>query len=182
MDPLDFTIKIAIPVLVPFIVVITAGKAFRRERTHERRKKAEAVFTKAAYAADLFKLVVGSAQHGKPGPQYWKEFQTSFESVFDTIMSEAEVGRRFYDEVRFEGGRNNMFVLLAEARIRVATAGPAGELDTVAALALYTVVYLYEKDSDRRKDTYLAIKALGDSDPNLFRNLIVAQDTPCLAV
>jgi hypothetical protein len=181
MCPFDFFTKIAIPLLVPLIVIFTGAVAFRRERTHERLKRAESVFTLAVYSADLYGLFVGHDMRGKPSVPHFVEFQKSFEAMMTTIMSEADIGRRFYDDVRFTGGGKKMFHLLAEARIRVANATPAEAVDVVVGLALYTVVYLYEKDAARRSEIYSSIKQISASKPLLFEHLTIAEHTPCLA-
>jgi hypothetical protein len=177
MSLFDFLTKVVIPLLVPLIVIVTGAVAFRRERTHDRLKRAESVFTLAVYSADLYDLLVANDKMGKPSVPHVVEFQKSFEAMMTTIMSDADVGRRFYNDVRFAGGRNNMFRLLAEARIRVANFTPAGAANAVVGLALYTVVYLYEKDATRRSETYSLIKQFSAS----YGQLVIAEHTPCLA-
>ena len=53
MSLFDFLTKVVIPLLVPLIVIVTGAVAFRRERTHDRLKRAESVFTLAACGETL---------------------------------------------------------------------------------------------------------------------------------
>lgn len=184
-------ISFIIPVLGPLVaavaLVIGLRSEFRKVRTqhdHDRRQRAESVFTEIFYATALCDLVVAQVAQAALKPETLGELRESFGRIFTKLMAEPAIGDYFRDHVKFvspSGQRARMFLLLAEARVRAAQTQIGRKDLLLVYFTLLTLTYLFERKEQRRNsDTYEAIEQIYQSDPKLFGLFIVDRATPCL--
>lgn len=184
---ITFIIPVLAPLVAAIALVVGLRGEFRKVRAqhdHDRRQRAESVFTELFYATALCDLVIAQLGGGAPKPETLTELRASFERIFTKLMAEPAIGDHFHDHVKFvvhSGQRARMFLMLAEARVRAAQTQITRKDLLLVYLTLLTLTYLYESDEQRRhSETYQAIELIYQSDPQHFKLFVVDRTTPCL--
>jgi hypothetical protein len=154
----------------------------RAQDDGDRRKQAEAVLGEVYYATSTTKLIAYA--NSSPTAEQSEALQKAFERIMDKLMAQSGLGDQFRDNVRFvnPGATDRLFVLLAEARLRIAKANVTTQDIVVVYLALLTLSYLYQTEPQRQNDdTYAALEALCASSPT-YTILLIDKDTPSLRI
>lgn len=175
---------VIVPLLCALIAagVVVAGymREAHKSRAEARRLRflnAESVFTEIFYAAALAKLIV----FGSSTPEHYAELRRSFDRVVDMLLTQPEIGSRLRASASFAsaGADDRIFVLLSEARVRVALPKMNRPDLVVVYIALLTLTYLYQTETERAKsDSWEALEKLCMA--SNLQHLLIAPDTRSL--
>ena len=175
---------VVVPLLCALIAagVVVAGymREGQKSRAEARRLRflnAESVFTEIFYASALAKLIV----FGSSTPEHYAELRRSYDRVAEMLLTQPEIGSRLRASATFAnvGADDRIFVLLAEARVRVARSNMSLADLNVVYIALLTLTFLYQTETERAaSDSWRALSALCNG--SSLQHLLIARDTRSL--
>jgi hypothetical protein len=189
-ETLDALTKNVVPVLSPLIaalaVLLGLRQEFRKLRTQQledQKQRAHAISGEVFSTLALSGLLSAEiGLNGKPNLDTLSEVRTGFGRIIEKLRTEPEFGDYLRDRVKFveqSDSVSRMFLLLFEARRRIAVTNPAPTDVLFTHFALLTLGYLYETKTQReRSDIYGALQEICKASPQQYGLFLVDKSTP----